>query len=287
MRKADMLTLVVSLAAATGALASDYGDWPVRHEETVVKKFVLSGRETRVDVDNLFGYVHVTAGSGPEVELRAHEIVRAENDSDLNQALKEVSLNYAEKPGSVSILYDAPWRCHEHQSDCGDRHRRFYEVLYDMDITVPRGAALAISTVNNGDIKVKNSAGAFEVHNVNGAVSMEGMSGSGEARTVNGPVSVRFEKRPAGDSSFKTVNGSIDVYFPHDLSADLLFKTFNGQVYTDFDVAPRSTSAQQPVREDGRFVFRSNHFVGGRVGQGGREYKFETLNGDIRLHEQN
>ena len=58
-----MLTLVVSLAAATSLVASDYGDWPVRHEDSVVKKFVVSGDATRVDVDNVNGYVHVTAGA--------------------------------------------------------------------------------------------------------------------------------------------------------------------------------------------------------------------------------
>jgi hypothetical protein len=281
-----MLTLVVCLAAATGALASDYGDWPVRHEETLVKKFVLSGAESRVDVDNLFGYVHVMAGSGSAVEVRAHQIIRAETDADLALARKEVSLNFAEQPGSVSVLYDAPWRCHEHQDNCGDQHRRFYEVIYDLDVIVPRSVHLAVSTVNNGDIQVKNTSGPFEIHDVNGGIEMQGISGSGEARTVNGPVSVRFVKDPEGACSMKTVNGSIDVYLPHDLSADLLFKTFNGQVYTDFDVAPRPAQAQQAVRESGRFVYRSNRFVGGRVGRGGPEYKFETLNGDIRLHER-
>lgn len=286
MRRADLLTLVVCLATAGGIYASDYGDWPVRSEDDVVKHFALSGSDTRVDVDNLFGYVHVSATDRPEVEMRAHRIIRAETDADLAQARKEVSLNSLERPGSVSVLYDAPWRCHEGEHDCGDHHRRFYEVIYDIDISVPRGARLDISTVNNGDIQVKNAAGPFVVHDVNGGVSMEGISGSGEARTVNGPVSVRFAKRPSGDCTMKTVNGSIDVYLPHDLSADLLFKTFNGEVYTDFDVSPRPVASQQPERENGRFVYRRDHFVGGRVGQGGHLYKFETLNGDIRLHQQ-
>lgn len=288
MRTTDVLTLVVCLAAAAGAVTvNDSGEWPVRHEEDIVKKFSLSGAETRVDIDNLFGYVHVTANNGSEVEVRAHQIIRAETDADLAQGRKEVSLNTTQQPGSVSVLYDAPWRCHEYQRDCGDHHRRFYEVIYDIDVSVPRNARLAISTVNNGDIQVKNSAGPFQVHNVNGAVSMEGISGSGDARTVNGPVTVRFVKRPDGDCGMKTVNGSIDVYLPRDLSADLLFKTFNGQVYTDFDVSPRPAAAQQPEQENGRFVYRSNRFVGARVGQGGHEYKFETLNGDIRLHQEN
>ena len=285
MKKAAMLALVVSLAAVSSVL--DYGDWPVRHQESIAKTFVLSGDPARVDVDNLDGSVHVTASDGSEVEVRARQTIRADSDADLAEARKEVSLNMEERSGSVSILYDAPWRCHEHQSNCGDRRRRFYEVIYDIDLRIPRNARLVASTVNNGDVEVKNFAGPFEVRNVNGAIAMEGISGSGEAKTVNGPVSVRFAKAPPGECSMKTVNGSIDVYFPHDLSADLLFKTFNGQVYTDFDVVSRVAAEQQPVQDGGRFVYRGNHFVAGRVGQGGREYKFETLNGNIRLHESN
>ena len=288
MRKAAMLTPVVCFAVAVVSLqARGNEDWPVRHEETVTKKLTLSGAETRVDVDNLFGYVHVTASDAPDVELQAHETIRAETDRDLAEARKEVSLNYAEQPGSVSILYDAPWRCHEHERDCGDHHRRFYEVIYNIDVRVPRNARLELSTVNDGDIDVKNAAGSFNVRNVNGGVSMEGISASGEAKTVNGAVSVRFAKKPNGDCSMTTVNGAIDVYLPHDLSADLLFKTFNGQVYTDFDVAPRVAAQTQPIREGGKFIFHSDRFIAGRIGQGGHEYKLETLNGDIRLHEQN
>lgn len=281
-----MLTLVVCLIATAGLLASEDRDWPVRREDSIVKKFPLSGNVTRVDIDNVFGYVHVTAADSPEVELRAHQIIRAETDADLAQAQKEVSLNDQEEPGSVSILYDAPWRCREHDN-CWDHHRRFYEVIYDIDVRVPRDSRLVVSTVNNGDIEIRNSAGPFEVHNVNGAVSMEGVSGAGEAITVNGPVTARFTKDPKAECSLKTVNGSIDAYFPQDLSADLLFKTFNGQIYTDFNVSPRASAAQQAVRENGRFVYRGNRFVAARVGQGGQEYKFETLNGDIRLHQQN
>lgn len=281
-----MLTLAVCLVAATGVYASSYGDWPVRTEDDVTKSFALAGAGVRVDVDNLFGYVHVTATDRPEVQLHAHRIIRAETDSDLALARKEVSLNFMEQPGSVSVLYDAPWRCRGGEHDCGDHHRRFYEVIYDIDIGVPRNARLEVSTVNNGDIQVKNSAGPFQIHNVNGSIGMEGISGAGEARTVNGPVTVRFTKRPEGDCAMKTVNGSIDVYLPHDLSADLLFKTFNGQVYTDFDLSPRPIAAAQPERENGRFVYRSNRSVGARVGQGGHTYSFETLNGDIRLHQQ-
>jgi hypothetical protein len=287
MKKAAMLTVAVYLAMVSSLFASGYGDWPIRQQDSVVKKLALSGGTMRVDVDNVNGYVHVIADGGSEVEMRAHKTIRAETDADLAQAQKEVSLDMQEQNGTVSILYDAPWRCREHASNCGDHHRRFYEVIYDIDLRVPRGSRLAVSTVNNGDVQVKNSSGSFEVRNVNGAISMEGISGSGEVKTVNGPISIRFVKEPSEACIMKTVNGSVDAYFPRHLSADLLFKTFNGQVYTDFDVTPRSSAEQQPARDGGKFVYRSNRFIAGRVGQGGREYSFETLNGDIRLHEQN
>ena len=38
-------------------------------------------------------------------------------------------------------------------------------------------------------------------------------------------------------------------------------------------------------RKNGRFVYRSDRYTGGRAGSGGPEIKLENLNGDIRVLE--
>jgi hypothetical protein len=60
-------------------------------------------------------------------------------------------------------------------------------------------------------------------------------------------------------------------------------KTFNGGLYTDFDVQPLPGKVEAGgERRDGRFVYRANQFSRMRVGSGGPEIRFETLNGNVR-----
>ncbi len=279
----------ITLILASGFLYSaTHGsqNWTVRDQETIEKTLPLSGAPMRVVVDNVDGYVHITGSSGSEVRVRAHKTIRAETDSDRDEARKEVSLSFEQKPGSVSVRYEAPWRCDGDRGPCGDHHRRFYNVTYDIDVEAPREARLVISTVNNGDVKVDNAAGAFDVHNVNGGIGMTAISGAGEAVTVNGPVSVQFARNPAEACGFKSVNGPLDVFFQSNFSADLLLKTMNGAVYTDFDVTARAAKLESTEQRNGHFVYHSNRSIEARAGAGGPEHKFETLNGDIRIHRQ-
>ncbi len=259
--------------------------WSIREQETIQKTVSLSGAPMRLVVDNIDGYVHVTgATSGSQVRVTAHKVIRADADSDLQQAKNEVKLDISEQPGTVMIYYDAPWRCDGKDGGCHSQQRRFYNVTYDIDVEVPRQARPVVSTVNNGDIRIDGTAGDFDVSNVNGGIAMIGISGSGDAHTVNGPVTIRFAKNPSSASSFKSLNGQLDFYFQPGFSADLRFKTFNGQIYSDFDVTPMALPAAQGEERNGMFVYHSNGLKGGRVGRGGPELTFDAFNGNIRLH---
>jgi hypothetical protein len=276
--------IVVCLFLAGACFAASNSDrWSVREEETTHKTLALSGAPMRLLIDNVDGYVHVTGTNGSQVQVTAHKTIRADTDSDLQQAKSEVKLTIEEKPGTASVYYDAPWRCNNCCNDGCREHRRFYNVSYDIDVQVPRAARIVVSTVNHGDVRVEGTAGDFDVSNVNGGIAMTSVSGSGDVHTVNGPIRVEFARNPAGASSFKSVNGQLEMFFQSGLSADLLFKTFNGQIYSDFDVAPRATPIETE-QKNGRYVYRSNRLQGGRTGQGGPQLSFDTLNGNIRLH---
>jgi DUF4097 and DUF4098 domain-containing protein YvlB len=150
---------------------------------------------------------------------------------------------------------------------------------------VPRETALRLRTVN-GDIKTEETRGRFDVHGVNGSVTMAGVAGSGTLRTVNGRTEVSFRENPAAASDFQTVNGAIEASFPPNFSADLRLKTLNGQAYTDFEATPLPPSAAEAGnRSQGKFVLKSNHRSGVRIGAGGAELTFETVNGDIRIRK--
>lgn len=88
---------------------------------------------------------------------------------------------------------------------------------------------------------------------------------------------------PTQDTWFKSVNGNLDVSFLDGLSADFSMKTFNGGLYTDFDVQPLpGTVSATGERRNGRFIYRANEFTRVRVGRGGPQIAFETLNGNVR-----
>jgi hypothetical protein len=260
--------------------------WSVREQETIHKTLALSGAPMRLVVENVQGYVHVTAVSGSEVRVTAHKTIRADADVDLQQAKREVTLDMSEKPGWVSVEYNAPWNCRHSNGGCGDHERRFYNVTYDLDIEVPRDTRPVVSTVNGGDIRVEGTTGDFDISNVNGRIDVIGISGSGDIHTVNGPITARFVKNPAGPTSFKSVNGALDVYFQPNFSADLRFKTMNGEIYSDFEVTTNLPPPPPPDadRREGKFIYRSNGMKAARAGQGGPEISFNTLNGSIRLH---
>ena len=286
MNRTLVLTLAVLGAANIATASRNHDRWPVREQETIQKTFTLSEPPMRVVVDNIEGYVHVRATTGSQVRFTAHKSIRAETDSDLRQAKDDVRLEITEKPGTLSIYYDAPWRCNGENNPCRDHGRHFYSVSYDIDMEVPRDARVVLSTVNNGDINLEGTRGDFDVTGINGGITMSDIGGSGRVHTINGPVTVRFAKNPAAPCDFKTLNGQLDVYFQPGLSADLGFKTFNGEIYSDFDVTPRPVAEVATAeRKGGRFVYRSNRLAAARVGSGGPELKFDAFNGNIRLHQ--
>jgi hypothetical protein len=60
-------------------------------------------------------------------------------------------------------------------------------------------------------------------------------------------------------------------------------KTFNGGLYTDFDVQPLpGVMTPAAERRNGKFMYRANEFTRVRVGSGGPQITFETLNGNVR-----
>jgi hypothetical protein len=272
-------------AAALSLANSNHSDrWAVRESETIAKTFTLAAPPMRLIVDNVDGYVHITGISGSEVRVTAHKTIRAETDADLQEAKADVKLNMDEKPGGVSVYYDAPWRCNGESTGCRGESRHFYNVTYNIDVAVPVSARIVVSTVNDGDVTVEKTTGDFEVRNVNGGIHMQSVAGSGDVSSVNGPIVIQFSRNPAGPCSFKSINGQLDVYFPTDLSADLLFKTFNGQIYSDFDVTARPLPVTEPEQKNGKFIYRSNGLRAGRAGAGGPEFTFDAFNGNIRLH---
>jgi len=279
MRRAAVLGAAV-LCAAGGACAND-----LSATRTIEDNVAVAGeRELVVIVDDVFGSIHVTAHDRDTVELKAVETVRGKLQADLDRARAEIGLRTEHEPGRVAFrvrrLDDK-----DGANCCGNRWDG-YSINYDIEIKVPRNAAVDLSTINNGDIDVAGVQGDFEVHNVNGAVRLTGLRGSGKVSTVNGRIDAAFERAPKVATSFETVNGKVDVTFPRDLAADLELNTLRGDMFTDFEVQPLAGApVNDASRDGGRRLMSSKRGSLVRVAAGGPTYSFKTLNGEIYVRK--
>lgn len=260
-------------------------DLPVQEKETIQKTFSMSGVSHRsLEIDNVFGSIELVGDGSDQVRLEIKKITRAESQTKLEQARKEVTLDITEQEGFLKFYVNGPFRCR--CEDCVNFHGdEGYLVKMDFQLHVPRDIDIKLKTVNDGRVVVRDINGSFFVRNVNGEVEMDNIAGSGTANTVNGPVKVSFRQNPREASDFKTINGNVELRFTQGLAADFRFKTFNGGIYSDFPVTALPVHTIQEEHHGGKFVFRADRYTGVRVNSGGPEIKVENLNGDIRILE--
>ena len=250
--------------------------------ETIRKSFPAAAR---LEIDNVHGFIHVSGYNGSEIQLVAEKKIEAESQELLEAAKREVKLDTEQSGDTLTLYVDGPFRCHcdDNRRGVNETRHRGYRVIFDFDVKVPAATLLRLATVNGGDIRVENTTGDFDLSNVNSPIELKEVSGSGPVHTVNGRIDAVFAKNPAKECSFHTVNGTIETSFRPNLNADVRVKTFNGHAYTDFEVTSLPPLAPVSERRDGKFVYRSDRSTGMRIGSGGPEFKFETLNGSIRI----
>ena len=240
----------------------------------------------RLVVDGYAGEITVRAVEGDTLRLVVKEMVRARDRAGIARARAEMPLLLRQDGSTVTAWVDAPFRGPD-GSWQGPAWEAPYRVVHDFTVEVPRSAAVVLRTVTDGDVELHGTDGDFEVKNVNGKVTVTDVAGSGVARTVNGPLRVSFRRNPPADCDFGTVNGDVTVDFQPDLAAEVRFRTLNGEAWSDFPftLTPRAP-AGEPERQGRRLVLQSRWSDGIRIGPGGPELSFETINGDILLRRR-
>ena len=282
-----VLFLIAATTVAHAGHRSDRWANTVSADETIEKTFSVSPKGDAVfDLDNYYGSIEVVGTSGNQIQVKVAKTIRAASQADLEMAKSEVVLDVTQDGDSVKLYVGGPFRCYDDYPDCWRRQKeRHYVVHMDFQVRVPERIALRLATVNEGRVSVENVTGSFKVNNVNGDVTMRNVGGSGEAKTVNGPVKVSFRENPRETSEFSTVNGDIELVFAKRPDADFHFKTWNGDVTSDFPMTALPAEPAVGERKDGRFVYRSERYTGGRCGSGGPDVTIQNLNGDIRILE--
>ncbi len=157
-----------------------------------------------------------------------------------------------------------------------------------LEIEVPSGMDLKVSTYNDGDLIVTNIQGEVELINYNGPITALNISGSVVATTYNGDVKVTFDKTTDGTPmSFSTYNGDIDLTFPSTLKATFKMKTEQGDIYTGFDMNIVSSGPlQKKDTKSGTFKLVIDEWKKGDVNGGGAEITMRNYNGDISIRKK-
>lgn len=260
----------------------------VQEKETIERTlhFKNSSAAKEVLVDNIFGSIEVKGFEGQEVQLTAHKTTKARDNEKLGKAREEVKLDISTDGNTIDLYVDGPFRDCETKRQRRSWHDPGYQVHYDFLIKVPYKTNLVLKTATDGTIHVQNVEGDFDIQHANGRIDLIEVAGAGSARTANGDVCVVFSKNPESNCSFKTVNGDVTISFQKNLSADFRLKTFTGDGYSDFPITYLPSRPANKSREGGKFVYKSDRFVGVRVDKGGPEIKMDTLNGDLLIHKR-
>ncbi|HXD78685.1 MAG TPA: hypothetical protein VN616_12795 [Puia sp.] len=239
---------------------------------------------------NLNGSLNVEGYAGDKVLLEIDERLTSDDAEGLEAGKKEFRLGFDQTKDSITVYIAEPFDsrpCHNCNRGWNDRNIGYnYELVFT--VKVPYKLNLDISTVNMGDINVGGVTGSLRVNNVNGKITINGAKGDTWAHTINGDLTVSYLTAPAGNSDYYTLNGKLSVSYPANLSADLQLKSMNGSFFTDFpkwEVLP--VKVTRNVRKNGastEYKLVIDKQI--RIGDGGRLFRFETLNGNIYIKKQ-
>ncbi len=197
-----------------------------------------------------------------------------------------MKLDISQTENNVRLYVDGPFRQRDGEYRFHDWDMKDSKLVCDYQVLVPASTHLVLKTVLDGDIDVTGAAAEFDVRVVTGRATLRKIGGFGQVSTISGELTAVFDRNPGDACSFRTISGDVRVSFPQNLSADLYFKTFQGDIFTDFPVTALPAVPVRRESRNGKFIYRVNEYYRVRVGKGGPELKFDTLNGDIEIHDR-
>jgi len=255
---------------------------------------------------NINGFVRVEGYNGDKVLVEANKQIYAKTDERLERGKQEIQVGVIDRADTI-ILY-VQGVCDEFGKGTGrnrNNHKRYggwgynwrnncqgcdddKQFDWDMDFTikVPQGINVLASTINNGDVEMKNLNAYSSAENINGSIRMQNLSGTATyASTINGDVDVDYSKNPNGECRYYSLNGDVNVLFVKGLAANVGFESFNGDLYTNVNNLETLPSMMTKA-DKGKGV---SYKLGGsrfKIGSGGPFLDFETFNGNAYIKEK-
>lgn len=271
--------------------------------EKISKQFSFEkkGEHNALVIANINGSIKISGYEGDQIIVELTRTIRGKTEARLEKGKAEIKLGVIDLADTIILYTDGlcstfgknanrkrqnmsnwsyEWN-NQRNEDCKTQA----DHTFDYVVKVPYSLNVSVSTVNNGDVTIENTAGAMSASNINGSITLTGISKQSYAHTINGNVDITYKKNPDKPCRFYTHNGDINAWFQKGLSAELSFESFNGDLYTN--VAQLESLPLLVEKKDTdrgiKFKIKGNRF---RVGAGGPLLDFETFNGDVYLKEK-
>jgi len=299
MKTIIILPLLMGLSTAALAVKPVQGK---HHEiETIseVIEFVERYPNHQVRIFNVNGSIDVAGHVGDDLVIEASKQISAENTEAVIEGLDEIDLTVSAHDQTLYIYLDSPfthfdpkagelwhsdtcWR----RDDCSRKHpKKDYHYRMDIMIQLPESVNLEVSTINQGDITITGvHAEKLTVSNINGAIDMADVSGQSFVSAINQDINIAYRDNPIADSKYESINGDLNITFAGTPDAEVVYDTMHGDFYTAYDITmlPAVVKRSSKQKKHGiQYKLDAENRL--QVGQGGPEYRFKTLNGDIKM----
>jgi len=265
MRMIPALILAIAFAGSTQAQSDNI--------QQITIPLSSPGKSCKVKIHVLNGSIKVASYEGKDVVVEVQSEKREEESSG-GGGMRRIGGGGAEVRAKEDDNVVA--------IDGGISHIKMISVKVPMNTS-----ELGASTVNDGNITIKDVSGQIEINNVNGWIKADDVSGSVVANTVNGDVIVDFKSvNPQAAMAFSTLNGNIDVTFPGTLKAKVKLKSDQGDVFSDFDVAiEKQQPAPEKHNDSHMYKISIENWVYGVINGGGPEIMMKTTNGNVYVRK--
>ncbi len=264
-----------------------------QQSEIVTKSLTVKGdqKDFWFCLCNINGSIEAEAYDGETIEINLEKrLFKRGSSSEAN--IEDLKMEVLEGEDYTKVMMTHPSYSYSEPRDALDCHWNWqrkrrggieYDYEFNYTLKIPRGLNVKLSTINEGHVEIKNIDGDIYASNVNGDVSVEGVKGNLKASTVNGRIDASYTSMQAEFGEFDTVNGDIYVFVPEAGAGVFNFETQWGKVYSDLDFDERVAPKMEKVSKGGMTKFKMANSNGYRLGQGGPQLDFETLNGDIKI----
>lgn len=272
---------------------------------TKTLNFEKPGPGNTLVVANLNGSITIEGYEGTSIYLEATRTLQGKSTDRLEAAKKAVQIKEIDRADTLIVYVEGTGmnfgrRSHNNGGTCtwgyaGCCNNRYacdhcdcdvpYDYRMDFTIKVPHNVNLLVSTVNEGDVAIRNVSGAVTANNINGGIRLTNLVREAKATTINGNVDVEYASNPKADCRFYTLNGDINAWFQKGLAASMSFESFNGSFYTNIDELETMPPTVEKLASGSgmKYKVNDNRY---KIGNGGAFLDFETFNGNVYLKEK-